>query len=170
MIATVLLVALVVVLAAVVGGAVLILGDGIAEPTPTVARSTGTFVPQDGTDGGIVRIEHEAGDTVRVADLEVVVDAQRACGKTGRIVNLPLGAGNHISPDQIEGDDVFDGRSVNNYADEPVVLLREQRRPGERLTFRIPKTDCEIRTGDRIEVRVVHLPSDAVIISETLSA
>lgn len=76
-----LLVAILAVLAAVVGTSVLDFADTVEEPAPTVAQSTGSFEPQDGDDGGIVRRHLQAGDRLQTRDLVVIVDATDACGK-----------------------------------------------------------------------------------------
>ena len=108
-VATILLVAVVVILAATVSVFVLGVADDVDEAAPTVAQSSGELVTQDGNDGGIVRLTHEGGDSLTVSNLEIVVDAREACGKTGRLVNLPAEGGDpRPTAEYVRGDDVFD--------------------------------------------------------------
>jgi len=178
-IGTVLVVAIVVVLAAtlsVFAGGFL---DELREPAPTVARSSGALTPQDGTDGGIVLITHEAGETVRIADLEITVRADCTSGtKRGRIVNLPAEAGNAIrsSDGQIKGDNIFDERSLNAIdnavpeVNDGGALLRQRYAAGGTILFRIPSGKCELTAGSDVSVRVVHTPTQSVIIESRLTA
>ncbi|WP_079988834.1 type IV pilin [Halosegnis longus] len=123
----VLVVALAVALAGIISTFALGFTDGLREPAPNIAQSSGAFVPQDGTDGGIVLLTHEAGDTVQIADVEIAVRANcREGTKQGRIVNLPAGNENAIRvPDgQIEGQNIFDERSLNAI-DNPVSQVND---------------------------------------------
>jgi FlaG/FlaF family flagellin (archaellin) len=109
------MVALVVILAAVISTFSLGFVDGLRDPGPNTTQSSGEFTPQDGNDGGIVLLTHEAGDSVRIKELEIAVQAECTGGiKQGRIVNLPAGAGNAIraSDGQINRNNIFDERSL----------------------------------------------------------
>jgi len=168
-IATVLVVAVVVIAASTVGIAAFGISDRLTEPAPAVAQTGGEFVPQDGDDGGIVRIEHLAGDAVDVAAVEVVVDAECDAGnRRGRLVDLPATTGNDIDDDQIEGTNLFDQRSLNRFGGG--ALLRKTYASGDEIVFRIPKSKCAIGTGDAVSVRIVHLPSGSTIVYRELIA
>ncbi len=167
-IGTVLVVAITVILAATIGGLLLTSTGTLQEPAPTIASATGELTTKGGFptfNGAVVSLTHEAGDTVQVADLEIVVDASNACGKRGRIVNLPLGSNNKVDADNIEGTDIFDGRSITGETDPPYVLLEPQWEPTETLSFQI--ASCSLDEGDRLTVQVVHEPSRAVILGQT---
>jgi flagellin-like protein len=152
--------------------------DDMPQPAPNVADSSGEFVPQDGNDGGIVRIEHLGGDEVPVKEMEIVVKAE--CGsetKQGRIVNLPAGDGNNIDDDQIEGDNIIDqsylktiDNSVEGVDGGGALLHNKQYSVGESIIFRIPDSKCSLTSGASVTVDVVHTPSQSVIISEELTA
>ena len=171
-IGVILLVAVTVVLAATIGG--FLLSSGVqSEPAPFVAEASGTFVPQDGNDGGIVRLFHEGGDPIRVADIEIVVDAQSACGQTGRLVNLPAESGDpQPTSEYVRGDDVFDNsfNSVTGQFGDDERTIDGIWSPNEQGSFRIAKSACEITAGEQITIRVVHLPSESVIMTVRLTA
>jgi FlaG/FlaF family flagellin (archaellin) len=171
-IGNVLLIAIVVVLAATASAYLFGATDGSPDPAPTVAQSTGEFVPQDGNDGGVVRITHRGGDTLRVANLEIVVDTSEACGKRGRLVELPVDGdgGNSIAPSNIEGDDIFDERPPYLGGPKRSALHQTTYSSAEEIRFRIPKNDCPIDGGEHVTVRVVHTPTNAVVIKRTLIA
>ena len=168
-ISVVLMVAVVVVLAATTSVFVLGLGESVSDPSPTVAQSSGEFAPQDGFDGGIVNITHQAGDTVSTSALEIAVTAECEGGqKRGRLVDLPATSGNAISDDQIEGANIFDQLSLNRYGGG--ALLDSEYSAGETILFRIPKSKCELTSGSEVTVRVVHTPTEGVIIDRALTA
>jgi len=168
-VSAVLLVAVVVVLVATISTYVFGLSERIEEPAPTVGQSSGELVRDvAGGDDQIVRLEHVAGDTLRIADLEIVVDATDACGKRGRLVDLPDNAVGYGTPDAIEGDDIFDdsspdGGQLDTSADGAWTA-------GETARFRLASSDCRLESGDSITVRVVHRPTGAVVVRETLVA
>ncbi len=170
-ISTILLVAIVVILAAVISVFVLDLGEQTTESGPAVSESSGTFEAfQSGSDEQIVRIRHVAGDTLDTENLEVVVDASDACGKTGRIVNLPLGsvgASNTINQGNVEGDDIFDNSAG---AVDHGALDAETYTAGDVIRFRIAKGDCTVQRDESLVVRVVHTPTNTVVIKKTLQA
>jgi len=173
-ISTILIVAIVVILAAVISVFVLDFGERTTESGPTVGESSGTFEAfQSGSDEQIVRIRHVAGDTLDIETLEVVVDASDACGKTGRIVNLPLGsvgASNTINHGNVEGDDIFDNRRGGGSAVDHGALDAETYTAGDVIRFRIPDTDCTVQQDESLTVRIVHTPTNTVVIKKTFQA
>ncbi|MFD1632951.1 type IV pilin [Haloplanus ruber] len=172
-IGNVLLIAIVVILAATVSVYVFGVTDRPSNPAPTVAQSSGEFVPQDGNQGGVVRITHRGGDTLRVADLEIVVDARAACGKVGRLVNLPASGGDPKPESEfVRGDDVFDNsaNSVSGPIGEDGRTVNGRWSSGETATFRIASNGCPVTSGETITVRIVHTPTNSVVIKQTLTA
>jgi len=179
-VSTILLVAIVIVLASTVSVSALGVLEAIQEPAPNVAQSSGRFLPQDGYDGGIVRITHVSGDAVAVSEIEIVVRAECAAGrKEGRIVGLPAGSGNAIreTDGQIEGDNIFDERSLNAIdnavegIDDGGALLQGGRyTAGDHILFRIPSDKCSLDPGSSVSVRLVHVPSQAIIVDKDLRA
>jgi flagellin-like protein len=171
-IANILMVAIVVILAATISVFTLGFTEETTETGPIVGQSSGEFVPQDGNNDGIVRIYHVAGDTIQVSDMEVVLDASDACEKQGRLINLPVpSSGNDIDQSNIEGDDIFDQRGYGwDDVPGPNAIHRSEYAAGEEIAFRITGGPCTINQGDEITVRVVHTPTNSVVIRETLTA
>lgn len=145
---------------------VLDVSNTIEDPAPVVGQSSGDLTTQDGNGGGIVNITHIAGDTLVAADLEIVVDA--ACGKTGRLVNLPA-EGDDPNPESeyVRGEDVFDNSA--NSVSGPIGEAGGEWTPGETVTFRLASSECALTRGDTITVRVVHTPSRTVVIDQSLT-
>ena len=181
-VATVLMVAVVVTLSATVSGFTFGVTDDIEQPGPNVGQSSGELLAfEDDSDEQIVRITHIAGDSITVSNIEISVRAECKDGmKQGRIVNLPAGSYNAIreTDGQIEGDKIFSQSSLNTISDKVDgvsnggALLHGdgQYTAGESIIFRISKTDCEITTGSQVTVRIVHTPTNSVVIKETLTA
>ncbi|QIO23765.1 type IV pilin [Haloarcula sp. JP-L23] len=176
-VAVVLLVALVVVLAASVTAATVGYASDLRGPAPTVAQSSGEF-ERYATGGGrytdqIVRVTHLAGDPLRVADLELVVDASDACGKSGRLVNLPA-TGDDLRPtdEYVRGDDVFD--NAYDAVEGPIgtgdVDDDGTWSAGETAQFRLATSECPLDAGERFTVRLVHTPTGAVLVEESMTA
>lgn len=179
-ISTILIVAIVVVLAAILSVFVLDFTEDIGDSAPNVGQSTGSFLPQDGNSGGIVKITHVAGDSVEISDIEISVAAECKAGtRQGRIVNLPAGAWNAIreSDGQIEGDDIFDESSLNSIDNQVegvdnggALLQGGDYTAGDTIIFRIAKSDCELEQGSVISVHVIHNSSQSIIIEKELIA
>ena len=176
-IGVILMVAVVVILAAVVSTATFGFLSNLREPAPHIAASSGELTAQDGNDGGIVLLTHEAGDTVRIADLEIAVRAECNSGtKHGRIVNLPAENAIRESDGQIEGDNIFDGRylktidNVVDKVDDGGALLKSRYSAGSTILFRVPKSKCQLTSGSELSVRVIHTPSKSIILRRQLAA
>jgi flagellin-like protein len=172
-VSNILLVAIVVVLAATISVLALGFTEKTTETGPVVGESTGTLESNGaGSDNGFVRIRHVAGDSIQTSNMEVVVDATAACGKHGRLVNLPVdgAGGNAIGENNIEGDDIFDERPPYLGGPDKSALHEPEYASGEAILFRIPNSDCPLQNGDQVTVRVVHTPTSSVVIEETLTA
>ena len=167
---TIMMVAIVVILAATVSVFSLGFADDITRPGPLVGQSSGELVKDEpGSDDQIVRITHVAGDTLTVSNLEIAVDAGDACGKQSRIVNLPTNyIGDRFGGKNQLGDDIIvdsspDGGQLDTSADGIWTA-------GETAIFRLASTECRLENGDTVTVRVVHMPTNSVVIKETLTA
>jgi flagellin-like protein len=189
-VSTVLTVAIVVILAASVSVFVLDFGEEVDDPAPVVGQSSGELTPNEDEDGfsipggGIISITHVAGDDLNVGDIEVVVDATDACGQTARVLALPgpTPSRTATSPDYLpfddgnfrSGDDSFLSQGTGGQKWSAGVLHAETSNTfdaGSSFELRIaPTSGCDVRPGDRITVDVVHVPSNAVIISQELTA
>ncbi|VTT88060.1 Vng1974h [Halorubrum sp. DM2] len=171
-VSTVLLVAIVVVLSATLSVFALGVTDELQDPGPYVSQSSGQLVVQEGSDGGIVRITHVAGDPVPVEETEIAIDATDTCGERERLINLPEDPSNNagrfadsnvasgpINESIVSGQTgldlgVLDSRTSNTLG------------AGSHLGFRLTGGECQLTAGDRIVVRVVHVPSGSVTISQ----
>lgn len=179
---TIMMVAIVVILAATVSVFSLGFADDITRPGPLVGQSSGELLAfEDESDEQIVRITHIAGDSITVSNIEISVRAECKDGmKQGRIINLPAGSYNAIreADGQIEGDKIFSqsslktiGKNVDGVSNGGALLHGDgQYAAGESIIFRISKGDCEIATGGQVTVRIVHTPTNSVVIKETLTA
>jgi FlaG/FlaF family flagellin (archaellin) len=160
------MVAIVVILAATISVFALGFTDEANQSGPVVGQSSGELVRDiSGSNDQIVRLTHVAGDNLDVSTLEIAVDASDACGKQSRIVNLPT---NTLGSANYNGDDIFsyfspDGGELDTSADGTWSA-------GETATFRLASTECELNSGETITVRVVHTPTNSVVIKETLTA
>ncbi|MGB9987338.1 type IV pilin [Salarchaeum japonicum] len=167
-IGNILLVAIVVILAATISMFALGVTDELTQPSPTVGHASAELVMQDGYEGGTVRIRHIAGDTLSASDLEIAVNAQDACGKSGRLVNLPASGGDPVpTSEYVRGNDIFD--NSYNSVSGPIGETSGEWSAGETAAFRIAGTECQLNHGDTIVVRVVHTPTNSVIIKQTLT-
>lgn len=169
-IGTILLVAVVVLLAVTVTIFALGFTERTTEVGPTIGESTGTLESNGaGSDNGFVRITHLAGDTVSVSDLEIAVDATAACGKRGRLVELPADTRTGIDPSNVEGDNLFDG-SPPQFVGGTNALHESALSAGETLQFRIPNSKCSVAEGEEVVVSLVHVPTNTVLVEETVRA
>jgi flagellin-like protein len=168
----VLLVGVTVVLASAVGAFALGFTDGVAERGPsirTTAEPLSAYDPGAGQ-GQEVRITHEAGDPVAVEHLAIVVAVPSADTRS-RLVGFPVSS-DKLAAANIDGPDFFDerhGETVGAIStDTPDTDGRWS--AGDTVGFRITSGDVELDPGDRVEVRLVHVPSGTVFVAETLVA
>ncbi len=172
-ISNVLLVAVVVILATTISVFALGFAGETTEAGPVVSESSGEFVgDRSGSDDQIVRITHVAGDSVPVSELEIAV---RACGETGRIVNLPATQRTPTSipfaDSNLRGDLISQGQPVQAW---DAGVLHEDTgdtfTAGSSFEFRIKNGACSLDPGDDVTVRVIHTPSNSVLIKQELTA
>lgn len=91
--------------------------------------------------------------------------------KQARLVNLPESPVGFGNPDEIKGlnPEIFDTftpdgeKELDTSADGTWSA-------GETATFRLKKSGCELNHGDTVTVRVVHTPTNSVVIKQTLTA
>ncbi|MEZ3164213.1 type IV pilin [Halorubrum sp. RMP-47] len=173
-VSTILLVAIVVILSATLPVFTLGVADDLRNPGPYVSQSSGEFAVQDGYDGGIARIAHVAGDPVLVEEMDIAIDATDACGERERLIDLPEGGNSSGSfPDSNVASGSIDEGIVSggNRVDLGVLDSRTTNRlaAGSFLQFRLTNESCSLTEGDRLVVRVVHVPSGSVAIRQELT-
>ena len=161
-VSTILMVAVVVVLAATVSVFFLDVTEDINEPAPVVGQTSGEFEPGP----QCVRITHIAGESIPAEELEVVV---RASGPDvdaeARLVNLP------------EFDEEKDPENIISFFHKEI----ESNDPntwgvGDTIQFEInvnadfrePPVDSS-NDADELTVLIVHTPSEAVIVRKTFT-
>lgn len=181
-ISTILMVAIVVVLAATISVFVFGVTEDVNQPAPNVADTTGEFrvTPPSETAGDrqIVRVTHVAGDGVPVEEIEIIV---RASGpnldKESRLVELPSDDST-LDQSNIEGDDIIDeGGPGDQVIIEDLPADNNIWEVGETIQFRITTGEADFRDSaqgdsneaDTLEVIIVHTPSDAIISEQTFT-
>ena len=174
-VSTILLVAIVVILSATLSVFALGVADDLRNPGPYVSQSSGELVIQEGFDGGKVRITHVAGDPVPVEEMEIAIDATDACGERERLINLPEDPSNDAGrfADSNVATGSITGSIVSGQSGLELGVLdsetSNQFSAGTFLQFRLTKGDCELNEGDRLVVRIVHVPSGSVTIRQDLT-
>ena len=187
-IATILIVAIVVILAATTSVFFLGIVEDINEPAPNVADTAGEFepVPSGFQNNQIVRITHIAGEGVAVEELEIVVRASGPGVDTeARLVNLPAEGSefanenfDHGDPDNLIDNGAFSGSNKNNIIISDGIDVWSA---GQTITFRINTGTADFREGehlpssgggpdaDKLEVIIVHTPSGTIISQNTFT-
>lgn len=170
----ILLVAITVILAATITVFVLGTGGDVQEPSPTIGQSSGELVEQSGSSGGTIKITHVAGSSVAVENMEVTVDATDACGAQERLINLPEDDSNNagrFADSNVESGSISNSIISGQYMDLGVFDSQTSNQfvAGSYFQFRLTSGNCPLDDGDKITVRGVHLPSNSVVITETLT-
>lgn len=195
-IATILMVAIVVILTATVSVAFFDITENIREPAPNVADTTGEFEVGSAADKQVVRITHIAGDSVAIEEIEIIVRASGPGGDlpTGvRLVDLP-GDGSFswaLANENIKGldaqsdsDFIYQGGRFNfgsNYGGDQVIVVDDSNTWGAGDTiqfsvsastggadFRDPPTEDD-READKLEIVIIHTPSNSILSEHTFT-
>ena len=164
-VSTILMVAVVVVLAATVSVFFLGVTEDINEPAPVVGQTSGEFEP--GADAQRVRITHIAGESIPAEELEVVV---RASGPDvdaeARLVNLPE-FDEEKDPENIISsfNDEIESNDPNTWGVGDTIQFEINVGGAD---FREPPVDSS-NDADELTVLIVHTPSEAVIVRKTFT-
>ena len=164
----VILVALAVLLGASVSTGAFGVASRLSQPAPTVAHSTATFEtgPSTGCGDNQVRVVHDGGDPVPVADLALVVRVP-ASDARARLVEFPL-AGTQLQDENVVDDDrnlVYDNCVGGVLADGGQEWVA-----GTALAIELNAGGETIAPGERIAVTVVHTPSKSTIVETRVTA
>jgi FlaG/FlaF family flagellin (archaellin) len=157
---------LTVVMIAVAGGLLMQTSDSLSDGGPILSTSSES-VHATGPDSGWVRITHESGDTVDVADLDLVVDLPDH-DKRARLHALPT---RRLTQDDYSGNHIFtrgrpgidgavaaeNGSGAKLEASDEIAVRIEQRRvplePGQTVTVTLRHTESDTRLArERIDV------------------
>jgi flagellin-like protein len=163
----ILVVALVVILAGVVGTYGLGFVEDLRDPAPNVAESEGKLVAEG--DKQIIALTHVAGDSVEAEEMEIVVDVDgTSCTETSRLVNLP--SDGNLDPNNIDGPDIFDDQELAGAIEDGSPDDDGVWSAGDTIEVRIVSGECGLSTGDRVTVRIVHWPTNSIVVETTLAA
>jgi FlaG/FlaF family flagellin (archaellin) len=160
-IGVVLMVAAVVVVAATTAVFALGVGEKLDEPAPNVAETTGEF---EVGDPQRVRITHVSGDVVPADEIEIVVRASGPeVSAEARLVDLPA------LDQEKDPDNIISFFERDFESDDPSTWSS-----GDTIAFNINQGGADFEEGDtpdadRLDVLVVHTPSNAVIVDRTFT-
>lgn len=171
-ISTILMVAIVVVLATTTSVFFLDVTEDINEPAPNVVDTTGEFVVDEPSafDNQIVRITHIAGEGVAVEEIEIIIRASGPGVDTeARLVNLPSTSSSRLLDENIDGNSNLIDQgfgSARLIVDDGIDVWSA----GTTIEFRINTgvdgadfRERESPDADELEVIIVHTPSEAII-------
>jgi len=172
-IGVILMVAITVILAALVGTLVLGLGDKTGQSGPTISVSAEPLeaAVTGSSDDQIVALTHENGDPVEAASLEIVVVLEETGART-RLVDLPV-TSDKIASSNIEGDDLLSmSDDTEGAISDDTPDTDGEWSAGETIRFRVKKSDdgYSMNPGDEVTVRIIHTESDKVLVDRTLVA
>jgi flagellin-like protein len=178
-ISTVLMVAIVVILAAVISTFALGFAENFSDPAPTVGQTSGEFEPGSDSDQQIVRITHIAGDSINVENIEIIV---RASGPgddlptEARLVDLP--AEGQFMTDNINGN----GDLISSRTSTADIIEEDSSNTwgaGKTIEFRIGVGGADFRDpvpgynedneANELEVVIVHTPSNSILSEHTFT-
>ena len=182
-IATILMIAIVVILAAAISVSFFDVAGDLRDPAPTVGQTSGEFAP--GAYEQEVLITHVAGNNVPVKNIEIVV---RAAGpgvdSETWLVNLPA-EGSDIDSVNIEGDTgiISKGFGESGDSDPNQVIIEDYPtddniwNAGETIQFEINVGGADFRDppvdpyneADTLEVIIVHTPSNSILSDHTFT-
>ncbi len=172
-IAVVLTAALAIVLSVTIGAFVLSDGGGgdIDDPSPVLSMEIDRE-PVDTNVGGNERIiiSHRGGDTVQLSNLEITTKAicfdsstLKKTTKTGSLVNLPASFPGINNDTNVNGDKIYE--TAGGVLSGRIVKSGQKWTAGQRLSFQIDQTACDVREGALTRVEVIHKPSNTVLSS-----
>jgi FlaG/FlaF family flagellin (archaellin) len=159
------LVGITVVLAAVTGGFVAF-GVATTETAPQASVAATADATDGWPDGQRLRLTHRAGDPLVVADLALVVTVDRG-DVHARLTGFPT---RRLTADNARGTDVFDSGFAGVDGALDAAHTDGEWTSGETTSVRIAQGDLDLHAGDRIKVRIVHRPTNAVLAREATVA
>ena len=155
-VATVLLIAVVLVIAVAAGNFALQFADSTQEPAPQVHAS---MTPIEASNG-YLNVTKNGGDELRVSELEIQI-RNVSGGGTVRLVNLPA-TGGSLNGTTLEGDSgmVTNASGVIVSPDGNVEWTA-----GDEIGVELPNVDA----GDRLVVRIIHPETDSIVWEATVT-
>lgn len=154
MVATVLLIAVVLIIAVAAGNFALSFADSTQDPAPQVHASLDPIEASD----GYLNITKNGGDELRVSELEIQI-RNASGGGTVRLVDLPASGG--LGSSNVEGD----GGMVDNGSGVIVSVSDVEWTAGDEIGVELPN----VKSGDRIVVRIIHPETDSIVWETTVT-
>lgn len=152
-----LLVGVTVLLAATVGVAVGMHGATGATPQ---AHVTGTLSAADGyPDGQVLALTHEAGDALDPTAVALSITFART-GEHARLVGFPT---RRLTAGNVRGPAVFDASYAGVDGAVDAANTDGAWTSGETVEVRIASGKYDVQPGERLQVRVVHEPTNGVV-------
>ncbi|QLH80756.1 type IV pilin [Halosimplex pelagicum] len=130
------------------------------EPAPQVRLDADLSATDGWPEGQRLRLVHEGGDTLAVAELAVVVAFERADARA-RLSGFPT---RRITDDHRRGTDLFDRTYAGVDGELDAAHADGRWTAGETASVRIAQNELDVRPGDRAAVRVIHRPSGAQLV------
>jgi flagellin-like protein len=170
-IGVILMVAITVILAAVIGAFVLEIGQNTGNTAPSVSLSmsdaTGTYAPEDGDEDDAFVLTHDNGEELALTDLRIVI---RDEGDNSNVAEFSEANGYQYT----DGNSLtlfLDGSNLNGDLD----TTDEEVNTGDTLT--ISQTDDTNSTNDGIltaggtdyVIQIIHQPSDSTVSESTVT-
>lgn len=129
------------------------------QSTPQAHLSAELSATDGWPDGQRLRLVHEAGDTLAVADLAVVVEFDAVDAQT-RVREFPT---RRLTGDHVRGPTLFDRTYAGVDGELDAAHTDGQWESGETASLRVAQRAYDVRPDDRAVVRVVHRPTGAGI-------
>ncbi|WP_415379531.1 type IV pilin [Halosimplex sp. TS25] len=117
-------------------------------------------------DGQRLRLVHEAGETLAVEDLTLVVELVRT-GERARLTDFPT---RRLTDEHVEGAALFDRTYAGVDGELDAAHGDGRWESGETASLRIAQHEFDVRPGDSAVIRVVHRPSGATITNVEVAA
>ncbi len=155
---------LTVVMMAVVGGLLMQTSDSLSDGGPIVSTSAEP-VSATGEDSQWVRVKHSSGDSVAVADIDVVVRLPDH-DKRARLHGLPTA---RLTQDDYSGNHVFtrgrkgiDGVVVDEDGSDGMFEASDE------IAFRIEQRRVDLEPGQTVDVEIRHTESETRLARERI--
>ena len=129
------------------------------QSTPQAHLSAELSADDGWPEGQRLRLVHEAGDTLAVADLAVVVEFE-AVGACATLGEFPT---RRLTGDHVRGSALFDRTYAGVDGELDAAYTDGQWKSGETASLRVAQRAYDVRPGDRAVVRVVHRPTGAAL-------
>ncbi|MFB6141041.1 MAG: hypothetical protein ABEJ26_11475 [Halosimplex sp.] len=156
---------LTVLMIAVAGGLLMQSSDSLSDGGP-ILSVTSEPVHATGDDAYWVRITHDSGDTVDVANVDVTVTLPEH-GKRARLHGLPT---RRLTQDDYRGNHVFErGRGGIDGVIAAPNGSGATLEAGDRIAFRLSRRRVDLEPGDTVRVTLYHTESETKLATERIA-